>query len=258
VNGKFLEAAKLGKKLDDELVIDAHAHLGPWHNFFIPQNDIEGMMRVMDRVGMDVVCPAAHAGIGPDFVLGNDLVFEAMQKYPGRVAGYITLNPNYDDGVEKEVERCERRGMRHIKLHSIHGQPYTSKHYAPAFACAHDRGWVILLHTWGKSDRAVADLANRYGNAKFLMAHAGVVDFDFYVSIAKEHENVFLDLATSQCGYNWVETFVKEVGSDKVLFGSDMPFIAAQQQIGKVLCARISDDDKRKILGLNAKRIMEL
>jgi predicted TIM-barrel fold metal-dependent hydrolase len=48
---------------------------------------------------------------------------------------------------------------------------------------------------------------------------------------------------------------VQCAGSDRVLFGTDIPFMSPDQQIGRVLFARISDDEKRKILGVNALRV---
>ncbi|MEW6355129.1 MAG: amidohydrolase family protein [Planctomycetota bacterium] len=254
----LMDHALLGKRLEGEIIIDCHAHLGPWHNFFIPQNDADGMIRVMDRIGVNVVCPCSHACIGPDFVLGNDLAAEAMQKYPGRFAPYIGVNPNYPDGVAVEIERCRKMGMKNVKIHSMHKVPYDDGRYKPAFEIANDLGWAVLAHTYGNDARVFAKLGPRYPNAKFLLGHSGVVNFQAYIETARASENVFLDLATSQVGYNWVEAFVQRVGSDRVLFGSDIPFIALAPQIGQVLCARISDDEKREILGLNARRILEL
>jgi hypothetical protein len=43
-----------------------------------------------------------------------------------------------------------------------------------------------------------------------------------------------------------------------VIWGSDAIFMGAPQQLGRVLFAQISDDDKTKILGLNAKRALRL
>jgi len=252
----LMDHALLGKKLDGELVIDAHAHLGPWHNFYIPDNGADGMVAVMDRIGVDVVCPCAHACIGPDFVLGNDLDAEAMAKYSGRFAPYIGINPNYDDGVAVEIERCRAKGMKNIKIHSMHGLGYDHAAYRPAFATANALRWAVLAHTWGNSAKVFIKIAKAYPGATFLLAHSGVVNFEAYIEVAKAAENTVLDLATSQVGYNWVETFVERVGADRIVFGSDVPFIALSPQIGQVLCARISDGDKRKILGLNAARIL--
>lgn len=260
----LLELARRGARLDDVLVIDGHAHLGPWQHFHIPEPDLDGMVRVMDRVGIDRIFLAPHASIGSDFQLGNDLALEAMGRYPGRVFGYLFVNPNHEDGVLDELRRCERLGassghvMRQIKVHSMNGYPYDGERYRSAYDYANERGFPILAHTWGKDAQVFDPLSEEYPNIRFILGHSGVSDFDTYVHLAKKRPNIYLDLATSMVGYGWVERFVEEVGSDRLLFGSDMPFISAPQQIGKVLYARISEEDKRKILGLNAARVFGL
>jgi len=55
-----------------------------------------------------------------------------------------------------------------------------------------------------------------------------------------------------------LERMVNGVGAERVLFGTDMPFVDGRPQIGYVACARIPDDSKRLIFGLNAKRIFRL
>jgi predicted TIM-barrel fold metal-dependent hydrolase len=47
---------------------------------------------------------------------------------------------------------------------------------------------------------------------------------------------------------------VREVGSGRVLFGTDNPFIDPRPQIGRVALARIPDEDKLNIFGANARR----
>ncbi len=253
---RLAQMGLLGRRLAGETVVDAHAHMGPWHNFHIPENDAEGMIREMDRVGIGVVCPAAHASIGPDFVEGNNLVIAAARRFPGRIAGYIGVNPNYEDGVLVELERCEKLGLKNVKLHNIHGLSYDHAKYRPAFEFAHERRAAVLAHTWGADAALFANLSRTYCNARFLLGHSGVGRFDLYCDLARRHHNIYLDLATSLSGYGWIERFVAVVGADKVLYGSDIPFISAAQQIGKVLFARIRDADKRKILGLNAKAVL--
>ena len=251
-------AARLGRKLTGECIIDGHGHMGPWSKFHIVDSGIEGMLADMDRVGIDVICPSAHACIGPDFRQGNDIVAKAQKKHPRRVCGYVGINPNYPDGTVKEIDRCARFGMRHVKIHSIHGVPYDARAYRDAYETVNARGIVLLAHTWGGDAAIFDELAPDYRGINFLLAHSGVGDFDTYVRLAAKHDNIYLDLATSMAGYGWVERFVREVGAEKVLYGSDIPFISAPQQIGKVLFARITDADKRLILGLNAKRLFGL
>jgi predicted TIM-barrel fold metal-dependent hydrolase len=43
-----------------------------------------------------------------------------------------------------------------------------------------------------------------------------------------------------------------------VLYGSDLPLMDPRPQLGKIITARISNRDKRLILGENARRLLRL
>ncbi len=75
------------------------------------------------------------------------------------------------------------------------------------------------------------------------------------VDAAKEWENLYLDLTGSALPRGVLELMVARVGAERILFGTDIPFVDIRPQIGYVVFARISDDDKRKILGLNSQRL---
>ena len=51
---------------------------------------------------------------------------------------------------------------------------------------------------------------------------------------------------------------VNGAGANKVLFGSDMPLFDVRIDIAKIVTADISDDAKRKVLGLNAIELLGL
>lgn len=54
---------------------------------------------------------------------------------------------------------------------------------------------------------------------------------------------------------NIVEYFVEEVGSERILFGTDLPWFDPAYGIGCVVSARITDRDRYSILCGNARRI---
>jgi len=244
-----------------ELVIDCHAHIGNWHNFYIPWPDVESMIEVMDRLGFDMVCMTAHAAIGPDFKRGNDEVIDVLKKYPDRFRGYVTVNPPYEDELIKELERCfSRDGFFGIKLHpESHDYSVDEGFCVPVFEYAQDKELPILSHTWN-SAQILKKLARNYPDIKFLMAHASqhcAVGGEDYLETAREENNVFLDIASSTVSYGMIERLVDKAGEDKILFGTDFPFIEASVQLGSVLGAEITDLQKEKILGKNMKRIIE-
>ena len=46
--------------------------------------------------------------------------------------------------------------------------------------------------------------------------------------------------------------------SDRILFGSDMPVMDCRQQIGRIITTDIPKEDKKKILGLNAMKLLNI
>ncbi len=259
------DMAVLAQSLEGELVIDAHCHMGPYFNFHIPDNDAGGMVKVMDRLGINMACTSPHVGITPDFKMGNDIAAQAMRDYPGRFFGYITLNGSYPDEITEEIERCYNMGMRGFKIHpSLHGYPANGENLRPMWEYANEKRLPILSHTWGGdrtcSPGVLGKLAEKYPNVPVLLGHAGgtPAGYDEAIEVAKKQENVFLETCCSSVIYGLIERFVREVGADRIVFGTDMPFVNANAQIGKILYAKISDEDKRKILGLNMARIIGL
>jgi len=249
--------------LKGELIIDAHTHMGPYYNFHIPYNDSDGMVEVMDRMGVSLACTSPHIGITPDFVMGNDIAYEAMQKHTGRFFGYITINPNYPEDIMPELERCYKMGMRGIKLHpSLHGYPADGANFKQMWEFASEKKLPVLSHTWAGdrtcSPTIMGKLADEYPSVPILLGHSGGTMDGFRESIeaAKNRENIFLETCCSAIFHGITEMLVNGVGANKIVFGSDMPFVNANAQIGKILYARISDEDKLKILGLNMAKIL--
>jgi len=49
---------------------------------------------------------------------------------------------------------------------------------------------------------------------------------------------------------------VKGAGADRVMYGSDQPMRDMRQQLGWVVYSRLSEEDKMKVLGGNAMRLL--
>ncbi len=243
-------------------VIDAHAHLGPYFNFHVPGNDAASMVEEMDRVGISQAWISSHGSLASDYVRGNDDAVRAAREFPGRFLVYATPNPNYGSEVEEELNRLiEEPEVRMIKLHpAVHEYPVDGPAYEPVWRAARAQRLPVLVHVW-KGCRfcdpmRFAHVAARHERVVFLLAHCGGPDgVDDSVHIAKDQENVLLDFAGSQAAYGLIERLVREVGAEKMVFGSDTPFLSPAGQLGRVLYAEISDDDKQRILAGNARGI---
>lgn len=259
---EIAEKVRKGLPLDDILIIDCHCHIGAWHNFRIPGNTAEGMLITMDALGIDTAFITGLASIGPDFVFGNDMVIEAVKKHPGRFIGYVTVNPHYTREMAQELERCfQVPGIRGIKTHpGMHACTVEDVRYRPAFEFADRVHCPVLIHTWGSGDLlAIGRLADKYPGAVFIMGHAGGEPkyMETAAEVAGRCRNVYVDLAISRVYEGNVEWFVEKLGSGKILYGSDMPFLDPRPAIGRVALAGITQEQKLEILGLNMRRVLQ-
>jgi len=253
----ILSLAREGRPLNDCNILDMHGHLG---RFFGAATALspQSIVRVMDRLGVQSImithiqCEGGHASYG------NDQVLLAMRAHPGRIRGYVIHFPHSREEVTAEMERCMAAGFSGLKLEDFNGALYTNPIYSGAFGIANERRLPVLLHTWGAKPQleAAATLARLYPEASFLLAHAGVSEEEAYIRLAREHENIYLDTALSRGRRGLLEQLAGGGGADKVVYGSDCYYYSMTQQIGKVIGADLSEDDKLKILGGNARRIM--
>jgi predicted TIM-barrel fold metal-dependent hydrolase len=101
-------------------------------------------------------------------------------------------------------------------------------------------------------------MAREYTGAHYIMAHAGgsVPAMVTAVEIVKRNTNIFIDTAFSLAFEGNVEWLTGELGSEKILFGSDMPFFDPRIDFGRVVWARIPEPSKKNILGLNMKKLL--
>jgi len=262
------EACLTGTVLKDELIIDAHAHMGPWYNFHVPERgSATSMVHAMDLVGFDTVIASPHIAIGPDYRQGNEDVAAAAREFPGRIMAFVTINPNYGRAeIEKDIAYWDQKtGILAFKLHpSTHGYPASGENYYPVYEYANAHGLPILSHCWDGDPRGASSvvngLAGQFANVSFIIGHSasGWQVMEQGVSEAKARENVYLDLTGSRLLRGLLEEMVRGIGAERVLFGTDVPFIDPRPGLGRVLMARISDDEKRLVLGLNAKRLFRL
>lgn len=249
-------AARDGRPLDDVRVIDAHGHLGGWFQFPLARSDAASVVAVMDAIGIDCLAASGTvAAVGVDPRPGNDQMIAAARDYPGRFHVYCTIYPDDADRAVEELQRCEAEGVRALKIHSYHGRPYTAPEYRKAFEHADAKGYPVLAHTWVSELDSIRELAQTYRDIIWICAHCPN-EWETYVKLATENENVVLEMCFSKAVFGLVEYYVREAGVENVLYGSDMAFLSAAQQIGRVALADLPEADKRKVLGENAARVL--
>lgn len=255
--GSLYENLLAGAPLRGELVIDAHMHVGKYYNFMIPSEGPEAIVDSAKRIGIKSMYGSSLLSIRNDAISGNLMAIQVQEKYPGIFYPYLVAKPNYPEEIAQVIDGAVAHNIRQFKIHDDgNGMAYDHHNYFPLYEYANSVGGVILVHTYGAIHvRPTMAIAKQFTSLKILLGHSGIIDEDIYYLAVRSCPNVYLETCNSWAWYGLIERMVKNSGADRICFGTDTPFMSPDQQIGRILGARITDDEKRRILGLNAERI---
>jgi hypothetical protein len=245
-------------------ITDAHVHMGPDHKFYIPDNDAQGMLRVMDHLHISQSCVSSHLAISGDWYTGNRQTAQAVKTYPDRFIGYAVVSPNEPELAKEELKRAfDEWGFRGIKLvPDTHLHPIGSEGYRPAFEFAAEHHCLVLVHTYHGSrfddPQLFGSVAERYPEVPILMVHSGALSagFEGAIHLVNEHPNLYLDISGSFITGKWIRRMVVEAGADRVLFSSDQPFIDPRYSLGRLLYANLSEEELALVIGGNIRRLL--
>ena len=73
--------------------------------------------------------------------------------------------------------------------------------------------------------------------------------------LAREFPNLYLETSTVD-DRGAIEYLCERAGSERIVFGSDYPFVGVRYAVGVILTADITDADRQNILCRNACRIL--
>lgn len=93
-------------------------------------------------------------------------------------------------------------------------------------------------------------------NSKFIFAHGGLEENKELVSIMKDYPNTYTDIST-QTVKN-IKNMIEELGVNRLLFGSDYPYLSPSLTILSVLKATDSEIDREKIFSENANNLLNI
>jgi predicted TIM-barrel fold metal-dependent hydrolase len=101
----------------------------------------------------------------------------------------------------------------------------------------------------------LAELAARHPNATLIAAHTGG-DWERGIRAIRPHPNVYADINGGDPTAGFTEMAVRELGAERVLYGSDAGGRSFASQLAKVYGADIPDAAKQLIFAGNLKRLL--
>ena len=199
---------------------------------------------------------------GGDAVAGNREAAQVVAGTPGLLQ-YVVIDPRVPETYRQAEEMLQTPKCVGIKLHPEEHIYYINDFGEPLFEFAAKQKAVVLSHSSERHSLAsdLVDWANRFPEMKLILAHIGCGwDGDATHQVRaiqkSQHGNVFADTSSARSIMpNLIEWAVKEVGAERVLFGTDTPLYSTAMQRARIDHADLSDADKRLILRDNAVKL---
>ena len=247
---------------------DSHCHLSGVPGT-TPAERVDQLLHYADRLDIERICISmgmkwSYNPDPADMRAQNDDVIAAVRHRPDRVFGFVYLNPNHLEASVAELDRCVKEGpLVAVKLWvaTLCDSPALD----PIVRRARELQAPILQHAYlkaggnlpGESTPAhLATLARRHPDATFICAHTGA-EWETGLRTLRDCPNVCVDISGTDPTAGMTEMAVRELGPERVLFGSDAGGRSYASQLGKVLGADIPQKQKDLILCTNLRRLLK-
>jgi hypothetical protein len=192
---------------------------------------------------------------------------QALAAHPVRVIGGATIHPE-DEAPERLLrEAFEHHRLRVLKLHCSVGKfDADDQRLDPtwAFVTAHRIPVVVHLghatsgHTRGEELLPVARVAERFPEARVIIAHCGHPAMDQALDLVERHAQVYADLTpvVADPVRPAAERIVRV--AHKLLFGSDAPNVAipVEQSIAALRALALGPEVENDLFGGTARRLV--
>ncbi len=249
------------------MIWDLHGHFSGVDGATVDER-IAKLMTYADRMGVErqvffMGWPWSQDPTPEEFRKQNDQVLQAISHWHDRAFGFAYLNGRYPTESLAELERCVTDGpMVGVKLWISF--KCSDRKIDPIIARCGELKAAIYQHTWlkvqgnrpGESTPAdLAILARRHPDVPIICGHTGG-DWTRGIRAVRAEKNVSIGIGGSEPTAGFVEMAVRELGAERVIYGSDIGGRSYASQLAKVQGADIPEADKKLILGLNLKRML--
>lgn len=250
------------------MLIDGHAHIS-----VSDYGNIELYIKCLNEgdVDLGLIVPGGTMDVremtlyitgdkDPIQEIPNSAVFDALQKYPDRLRGFVGINPLEESESLKWFEKAVSHKFAGVKLSPMtHQFSYYSEFLDFIAAECSKYGMVMYGHSLfnvGASSEAYGEFAGRNPGTNFILGHMGFGSCDVIAfNLAKELNNLYLEVSLGN--FLAINQAVKIATADKIIFGSEFPMSTPSIQKFQINQLEISDEDKSNIFGGNILRICE-
>jgi uncharacterized protein len=248
-------------------IFDAHLHIpsdnGENFQWNLVTRDMPEFVAYLDKCGVrrGVISSSwSNKAQSPeDYRNGNREVAKYVDRYRGRFRGSCVITPFRIDEALREIEHCHKEyGFVWLGefCNYMTGYKYDTPEWGEVMSLATKLNLVLQIHT---NTSEMRYLAEKFTDATIVFPHLGANRNDIFerIEIVAKHKNTCIELSGSGIErVGILEKAVKEIGADRVLYGSDFTINDPAAVIARVRNAFLTAEDREKILFRNVERLL--
>ncbi|MFC1864717.1 amidohydrolase family protein [Chloroflexota bacterium] len=229
----------------------------------------------MDKDGIDISVVLNYGWTTHELcVETNDYILESIARYPKRLIGFCTVQPQSFEAALDEIERCAKGGVRGVgeirpdmQLLDLRDEEVMG----PFIEVITKYKLILLTHAsepvgheypgkGGITPDMLYPLITSFPDLTLVCAHwgGGLPFYALMPEVKRAMSNVFFDTAASPFLYSpqVYNQVIQLVGADKILFGSDYPLLAPSRLLEEIKSLDLHEETERLILSGNAQMLL--
>ena len=215
-------------------------------------------IEILDYYGIDMaICL-------PVFQMDVNFSIELERKYSNRVIGFGGLKPRAKEKkLQNSFESLKSNKFKGIKLHAQYNKFNVKVHHKEierVLNFLQENNMIALFHTGTHFEiRDLNPILKNVPDVKVILGHMGLgPQVDQAIDCALKNPNVYLE--TSGQGYQYLIEYAvkhKDIGVERILYGSDLPSLDPTTEMMKILSLPISEEEKRLIFWENTYNLIK-
>jgi uncharacterized protein len=239
------------------MIIDCHCHAGKGDIMTAPWNTDAPLGTYLRRarqagITRTVIFPVFQS----DYSVGNRNVARLVARLPDRLTGFAMVDTKRDAGQVRDMvrEAVLKLGLRGIKVHGLEGMPTRE-----VCEAASEFNVPVLVDVAGKT-HVIDMFAPQYPAVNFIIAHLGSFADDWraherVIEQLLRYKNLYADTSGVR-RFDYILQAVRRAGPQKLLFGSDGPWLHPGVELYKIRMLKLPVECERLILSGNAARLI--